>query len=216
MSRGLLGSAIAIVLFPSLAPAQDPAAAPRTLPIRPVMTTPFPGNTGGYVGAVVGGDRAPYLDLATGSVTSPYAFYAAPWPGGFITPKGLYVPYGVTLGEVNVAPPAPEPIPRSGLPQRGVELSNDYPASLTLEFPAAAKVWLDGKEVTGGAGKERVLISPVLKPGQRYTFKVRAEWDAGGKTYGYTREATLGSGDRSRLLVVSGSSVADAGERQDR
>jgi uncharacterized protein (TIGR03000 family) len=181
------------------------------------MTTPFPGNTAGYVGAVVGGgERTPYLDLTTGRVTYPAAYYAAPWPGGFITPTGLYVPYGVALGEFRVAPPAPELIPRAGLPPRVVELSDEYPATLTLEFPAAAKVWLDGRPVAGEAGKQRVLTSPVLKPGQTHTFKVRAEWESGGKTYEYTREATLGSGDHSKVLVVSGSSVADAGRRRDK
>jgi uncharacterized protein (TIGR03000 family) len=154
--------------------------------------------------------------LTTGRITYPTVFYAAPWPGGFITPNGLYVPYGVALGVFRVAPPAPELIPRTGLPLRVAELSDEYPATLTLEFPAAAKVWLDGQPVGGEAGKERVLTSPVIRPGQTYTFKVRAEWDAGGKTYRYTREATLGAGDRSKLLVISGSSVADAGKRQDK
>jgi uncharacterized protein (TIGR03000 family) len=214
MSRRLLGCTIAIVLLPSLTPAQNSAAPAQILPIRPVMSTPFPGNTAGYVGAVVGGGQhMPYLDLSTGRITYPTVFYAAPWPGGFITPNGLYVPYGVAIGEFLVDAPDLGSIPQTPLPERVVELSGEYPAILTLEFPAVAKVWLNGQPVAGKASKERVLTSPVLKPGQQYTFKIRARWDAGGKTYEYSRELTLENGDRSKLLVVSGSSVADNGKR---
>jgi uncharacterized protein (TIGR03000 family) len=146
----------------------------------------------------------PYPQLYT-----PYGAYFT--GGGFVT-SGYgygygYSPYFVVPGAYGYDQPAVEEPPAS--PGRVVELSNEYPATLTLEFPAAAKVWLDGKAVEGEAGTVRELNSPVLKTGQTYTFKVKAQWDVKGKSYEYTREVTLGSGDRSKLLVMSGTPVAE-------
>ena len=92
-------------------------------------------------------------------------------------------------------------------PERTVVLSNEFPATLALQFPAAADVWLNGKKVSGDAATERVLTSPVLRPDQSYAFNIKARWTSGDKTYETTREVKLGSGDRSRLLIVSGDEV---------
>jgi uncharacterized protein (TIGR03000 family) len=89
-------------------------------------------------------------------------------------------------------------------PQRIVELSGEFPAVLTLEFPAPAEVWLDGKKVEGKAAAVRTISSPILKPGDRYTFHVKAGWTVKGQTYGYNRDVTLETGARSRLLVLLG------------
>lgn len=125
-------------------------------------------------------------------------------PGfGFGFPGGFY-----DYGYYNAAPlvlqvPAPAPV----RPEPTVVLANEFPATLTLQFPAAAEVWLNGAAVPGEAAEERVLASRVLKPGEQFVFDVKARWTAGGKTYESLRTVTLGSGDRSRLLVVSGTEV---------
>jgi uncharacterized protein (TIGR03000 family) len=87
-----------------------------------------------------------------------------------------------------------------------IALANEFPATLIVQFPAAADVWFNG-EKAAGAGEEHTLISRALKPGERFTFDVKGRWTAGGKTYESKRTVTLGSGDRSRLLVVSGDEV---------
>ncbi|AMV23042.1 hypothetical protein VT84_01430 [Gemmata sp. SH-PL17] len=107
--------------------------------------------------------------------------------------------YAPVVVEVPVLPPSP--------PQRRVVLANEFPATLALQFPAAAEVWLNGEKVEGEASEERVLTSPILKQGEQYTFDVKARWAVNGKTYENIRTVTLGSGDRSRLLVVSGAEV---------
>ena len=86
----------------------------------------------------------------------------------------------------------------------GPQLSGESPAVLTLEFPAPAEVWLDGKKVEGEAAAVRTISSPILKPGARYTFHIKAGWTVKGETYGYNRDVTLETGARSRLLVLSG------------
>lgn len=103
---------------------------------------------------------------------------------------------------IEVAPPAP-----AAPPERTVVLANEFPATLTVQFPAAADVWLNGKPVDGAAAEERVLTSPTLKPGERFTFDVRARWSRAGKTYEANHSVALSPGDRSRLLVVSGAEV---------
>jgi uncharacterized protein (TIGR03000 family) len=209
MSRLLLGAA-AVLLLPTATLAQFPqrplppsspglAAGTGGMFFRPGplgmgagFPTPFYYNRG-----VIGGYGGLY----------PYQQFYAPYSsyyGGFVTGGYGYSPYFTVPGPFAYDQPAMEYIPPPSVPQRVVELSDEYPANLTLEFPAAAKVWLDGKEVAGEPGKERVLTSPVLKTGQQYTFKLRAEWEVKGKTYEYTREVTLGPGDKSKLLVMSG------------
>jgi uncharacterized protein (TIGR03000 family) len=258
MSRLVL-AAVAAAVLPSLVCAQTPVIS-REPPIRPVMTTPFPGYTYGYLGGVVGGDAGSLFADPTGrAFAAPYAFYAYPRPGGFITANGKYVPYGVEqtipgwlaydvnpngripssaiVGQtvVDVSPTGgfrpvgPGPIGQAVAAPEPVAPAYEFPAVLTLEFPTAAQVWLDGVAVgeddanrlrpelvsaaAGGEATTRTLTSPVLKPGQQHTFKVKARWTVDGKTYETTREVTLGAGDRSKLLVLSGTPVAGSGER---
>ncbi|QJW95667.1 hypothetical protein [Frigoriglobus tundricola] len=124
-----------------------------------------------------------------------------PWTG-FSYAFGGIVPTNPTPPETP-APTAESP----RRPEAAVVLSNEFPATLALQFPAAAEVWLDGKKVSGDAATERVLKSPVLRPDQTYAFNVKARWTTGDKTYEATRVVKLGSGDRSRLLIVSGDEV---------
>lgn len=215
MIRLLLGAAAAVVL-PAAAAAQSPGIAAGTTgsfgrPLGTSLAAPSaalrypPGSFG-----MRAGFGAPFtfnqFNRGPGFFPGFFPGVIAPYPvfyGGGFYGGGFYGGYPSSF-----AAPGPQPaadyIPSPGVPTRMIEMSNQFPATLTLQFPAAAKVWLDGKEVAGDPAAERVVTSPVLRPGQSYTFKVRAEWDADGKTYEYTREATLGSGDRSRVLVLSG------------
>jgi uncharacterized protein (TIGR03000 family) len=127
-----------------------------------------------------------------------YPYAAFGFGGGF--PYG----YGAPPIVIEVVPPQPQP-----RPVPNVVLANEFPATLTLQFPAAADVWLDGKKVTAAPAEEQVVTSPVLRPDERFTFQVKARWTSGGKTYEAKRSVTLGSGDRSRLFVVSGDEVKE-------
>ncbi|QJW95668.1 hypothetical protein [Frigoriglobus tundricola] len=81
--------------------------------------------------------------------------------------------------------------------QPNIILGNEFPATLTVQLPS------------GEVPKEYSLTSPVLKPEERYTFAVNVRWTSGGKTYEAKRDVTLGAGDRSRLLIVSGTEVKE-------
>jgi len=211
MSRLLL-SAAAVALLPTTLLAQIPASVAsgmgtfgnfRNPPRTPSLAAPIGGpmyRPGGFIApfyynrGIVGGfgggySYSPFVDQFYG----PYTAYA----------NGYLPFYGGAPGTTIIE----EPILVEPTPTRIVELSNEFPATVTLEFPEAARVWLDGKPAEGESGKERVLTSPVLKPGQQYTFKVKAQWDANGKTYEYTRDVTVGPGDRSKVTVFSGTPV---------
>jgi uncharacterized protein (TIGR03000 family) len=167
------------------------------------------------VGSFGGGFRPPFpgampqvmRPLPIGYPLYPYgsSFYGG-FGGGFITSSN-YAPYFIVPGPSYyfdaassfAYPPAPPPY--------FVRLSGQLPATLDIEFPAPAKVWLNDKELSGKPSLTRSLTSAVLRSEQQYTFHIRARWEAKGKTFDYTRDITLGPGDHSKILVVNGTAV---------
>jgi uncharacterized protein (TIGR03000 family) len=55
-----------------------------------------------------------------------------------------------------------------------------------VRVPADANVWLDGV-ATSQRGTVREFYSPVLEPGKRYTYQVRARWMKNGRPVTRTR-----------------------------
>ena len=163
------------------------------IPARPPVTTPV---------ALPGPPNLLFLPVVAplGFSGYPYSVY-----GGY-----GYAPF-TSISLPSYATPYPPPLPASAeAPQRAeptAVLAREFPATLTVQFPAAADVWIDGKKLDGSAAEERVLTSPTLKPGEQHTFALKARWTAGGKTYEATRSVKVAPGDRSRLFVVSGEEV---------
>ena len=93
--------------------------------------------------------------------------------------------------------------------ERVVAISNEFPAVLVLEFPAAAEVWVNGKKAEGEATNEWTLTSAVLPAGGEYKFEVKGRWKAGGKTYEAERSVVVAGGKRSRAIVVAGTEVRE-------
>lgn len=167
--------------------------APAVRPGPPVPPFP-PGHM--FPGHIAPWHRGP---IGFGGFGLPfYAPYALPANGVFDTVNPSFqTPIGPTDA------PAP-PIDSTGFnPASSVKLTG-MPAQLTLQFPAAAKVWLNGREVEGKAAKERELSSPAIAPGTDFAFDVRAEWRQDGETYEYTRWMKVAAGERSRITVLSG------------
>jgi uncharacterized protein (TIGR03000 family) len=86
-----------------------------------------------------------------------------------------------------------------------VALANEFPATLALQLPASAEVWMDGRTLKGA--REFVYTTPAFKSDQKYPVVVKARWSGGGKTYEAKRTVVLAAGDRSRLMIVSGDEV---------
>jgi uncharacterized protein (TIGR03000 family) len=202
----------ALILFLALAP---PASAQpqRQLPNSPGIMPGFGPNAPLVV------PRPAMATAAFNRGASPVYFpVAMPWGWGLGWGYETYNPWtGYGYNYAGVVPPlyAPPPVivevPPSPppLPEPMIALANEFPATLTLQFPAAADVWLNGKKVEGTAAEERVLTSPVLKPDQKYTFNVKARWKSGGKTFEAKRAVLLGGADKSRLFILSGDEVRE-------
>ena len=111
--------------------------------------------------------------------------YGNPYGYGYYNP-GLYIP------------------PTSSKPG---STASEFPAVLTVQFPTASRVWLNGKQMKGEDAEQHVLTSPLLRPDENYTFNLKLRWIYGGKTYEAKRAVTLTGGDHSRLMIVSGDQV---------
>lgn len=217
MIRQLLGSAVGVMAVTAVATAQVPVSVASGVgsfgggyrPMTPSLSAPIgPGMYRGPGVGIGGGFGARPLH---GGFPHP-TFYGG---GGFLSGGyyygNYYSPYFVGPGpNTQFIDPVYVPVPvRVGPPEPAVVLAGEFPAALTLVFPAAADVWLNGEKVAGDAAAERTLTSPVLRPGEQFTFRVRARWAVNGQSYEATRDVTLGPGARSRLLIVSGTAVTE-------
>ncbi|HEX4608311.1 MAG TPA: hypothetical protein VH092_08905 [Urbifossiella sp.] len=128
--------------------------------------------------------------------------------GGYGYGAGAYSPYygSPSYGALGAGGPVYVPVLPNTPP---AAISGLLPATLIIQYPVAAKVWLDGVEIPGDPDVSWTLTSKDLRPGETATFKIRGRWEADGKTYEATREIPLGPGARSRLVVVSGNEVKE-------
>jgi uncharacterized protein (TIGR03000 family) len=83
----------------------------------------------------------------------------------------------------SVAPPASE----------GAE-----PASLEIRVPVDAAIWFDGSK-SSQTGSDRTFVTPPLKPGEVYTYHIRARWTKDGAPVEQTRTVTVRAGQRTRV-----------------
>jgi uncharacterized protein (TIGR03000 family) len=127
-----------------------------------------------------------------------YGFYGGYGYPGFVQPPQVVV----VPQPVLVAPPNPARIAEDG--DRAAALVS---ATLTLELPAAADVWLDGQKQATSADATRVLASPPMTIGEQYTFRVRAEWVEKGTKYQTEQTTTVRAGERGKLTVYAGTAV---------
>jgi len=161
----------------------------------PAMSPAPAGLSGGF--AQPGRPARPHLHPG-------YPFYGV-WPGygGWAPVYGypieIPVPFEVPIPvQVPVRPPEPP-----------VELSGELPATLVLQFPAPAEVWVNDKKSPGEAQSEWTLTSPPIGVGTEYPFSVKARWTLNGKTFGYERSIAVAAGTRTRSLVVAGKEIKE-------
>ncbi len=79
-------------------------------------------------------------------------------------------------------------------------------AQLRVEFPAQARVWLDGHPLPA-EGATWVLTSRPLREGERTKFVVKARWVIAGEPFEWQRTVTLGADEQGRLTVFRGTSA---------
>ncbi|VTR96668.1 TIGR03000 domain-containing protein [Tuwongella immobilis] len=88
---------------------------------------------------------------------------------------------------VTPSQPAPEPIVR---PTK---------ASIVLNVPDGAEVYLEGQLMKGQTGPVRRYATPELQPGKPYVYAVVVVWQEGERTIRREREIPIEAGDQVRL-----------------
>jgi hypothetical protein len=220
-----------------------------TLLALPTVASAQPGPSVIVGPPIVGGRVVTAPPITNGpSALFPVEVYVPPrfsvGGGSMSAPPKVYVPSGAwsTLNyqwpvvPVLIVENAPAPPARANRRHSGVHpltagvrpsVSGESVATLVVEFPAAAEIWVGGHKrdrvavgpiipdgvllLSGIGGQKRdeaatewTLTSPTLKPGESHTFEVRGQWKAGGKAFEATRSLTVKAGDRNRVIVVSG------------
>lgn len=156
--------------------------------------------------------KGPPIDLVAAPPQRP--FFGGPWIrpplwGGFYSdfyypglfqqqPQVVIVPQPVVM-----APPANP----ARLAEDADRAAATAPATLTLELPAAADVWLDGEQQPSSADTTRTLTSPALAIGREFTFRIRARWIESGTTYEADKASTVRAGERGKVAIYAGTAV---------
>ncbi len=200
---------LVLLAVPAVAPAQG-----FSLPYRTGSTfyqPSFGRNAGGFYGGFNPVFRVP------GAV--PYGGVGYLSPGGFYNP-GFFTTVGPAVyyvpsfaGEVArpFALPTP-PLVGAGAPTPQalpVRSAGGQTAELRLELPAAADVWVNGKQQPTREAT-RTLTSPPLAAGGQHTFDLKATWTAAdGTKYEWDRTMTVAAGGRSKVAVAAGFKAKD-------
>jgi uncharacterized protein (TIGR03000 family) len=125
-----------------------------------------------------------------------YGGYSSYYPYSNYYP-GYYAPYlGSGYGEEPDDSDATEdgtPPATSAAPAPPEPAQADTRAYVHLHLPAGAQVWVEGKKMTS-TGRHRTFHSPLLQPGKRYVYHVRARWREHGHEVTQTREVKVWAG----------------------
>jgi uncharacterized protein (TIGR03000 family) len=88
-------------------------------------------------------------------------------------------------------------------------------AVIHVEVHASAEVWFNGYK-TKLTGPERRFVSPLLQPGQTYTYRLRVRWLDNGVEIDQTRTIAVARGERTHVVfvpVATGSSTSTSAAR---
>jgi uncharacterized protein (TIGR03000 family) len=84
---------------------------------------------------------------------------------------------------------------------------SDNTAHITLQVPAGAEVWFDGKP-TRQTGATRHFYSPPLQPGKDYFYALRVRWEQDGKSVEETRRINVRANERVSLEPTRSADIA--------
>src|SRR5262249_40430582 len=80
------------------------------------------------------------------------------------------------------------------------------PASIHLWVPAAAEIWFEGDKTTQ-TGSFRRFVSPPLRPGYSYVYRVPVRWTGAGRPIEVTRDVSVTPGNQVELNFTALSAV---------
>jgi uncharacterized protein (TIGR03000 family) len=80
------------------------------------------------------------------------------------------------------------------------------PASLHVRVPADAEMWFEGNKTTQD-GLSRRFVTPPLRAGDAYVYRVRVRWLDGGQPIDVTRQVLVSAGDQIELDFIASRTV---------
>ena len=194
ITNGLLGTVSTAAFAQGF---QQPAPITPVMPRPAIFVRPMPYGPYGFNGGFTGG------------------FYGRPfgptWVGNFgpAYPYSNWSPYLVTNPQ-----PTFSTLDRPQLVGAGggtAAIVPEVPAELTIEFPATPEVVVTGGPVSGGIvsgeGLSRTFTSKAIRSGDAVTFAVTAKWTLDGQQFEWKRTISLGSAERTRIVVLRGDPV---------
>jgi serine/threonine-protein kinase len=129
----------------------------------------------------------PKLNIPVSTATSPDTQVAATTVSPTVAKETkTEVPVETKKAQTKREPPPPQPPPPG------------QPATVRIQVPADAILDFDGHK-TMQVGPERVLVTPPLTPGKRYTYRIKASWQDAGKPVVREETVSLEAGQTIRL-----------------
>jgi uncharacterized protein (TIGR03000 family) len=186
---------------------------------RPFYSGYYPGFGSGYYpgfGSGYYGWNTPYY----GSTWNPRSYgdfgYSRGYPRGWAGPSYDYrwsAPqyYSSTAPSGTAGPYYASEFGRGYYGTPGEMPRSDQTVLVRVHVPAEAEIWFGGAK-TQQTGTAREFISPVLEPGQEYTYEVRARWMQDGQEVVRTRDLRVRAGNQYHVDFLS---EAPSGTRTD-
>ena len=189
ITNGLLGTVSPAAFAQGF---QQAAPIPPVMPRPAIFVRPIPYGPYGFNGGFTGGFYG--------------RRFGPTWVGNFgpAYPYSNWLPYLVT----NPQPTLPT-LDRPQLVGAGggtAAIVPEVPAELTIEFPATPEVVVTGGTVSG-EGLSRTVTSKAIRSGDAVTFAVTAKWTLDGQQFEWKRTISLGSAERTRIVVLRGDPV---------
>jgi uncharacterized protein (TIGR03000 family) len=72
--------------------------------------------------------------------------------------------------------------------------TRNAPVLIDVRTPPDAQILFDGQKTTQ-TGMTRSFVSPPLKPGQNFSYEIKAKWTEDGKEFSRTRKVPVHSGE---------------------
>jgi uncharacterized protein (TIGR03000 family) len=139
------------------------------------------------------------FDLASSYSRPGLGFYSPYW-GGTFSPYYFSPSYSWTGWDARWTSPG-DTVPgyRYGTLATTAQGRAAKRANFEVRLPAAdARLWVEGVE-TRTKGRLRQFVSPPLRPGGEYTYRLRARWTEKGRLVTRTRTVTFRAGGRVRV-----------------
>ena len=80
----------------------------------------------------------------------------------------------------------------------GANTSTDAPATIVVNLPLNAKLFVDDQPTTSQSGR-RTFVSPPIPAGQKFQYTLKAEMERDGKPVTETKQVSVEAGKQTQV-----------------